>query len=43
MGGFAVIEISDTGTGIDPDVVNIVFEPFFTSKKIGRVPVWGCR
>jgi hypothetical protein len=36
MGEFAVIKISDTGTGIDPDVVNHVFEPFFTSKKIGE-------
>ena len=33
--GEAVIEISDTGCGIDPKTVTRIFEPFFTTKQIG--------
>lgn len=32
---FALIEISDTGGGIPADIVEKVFEPFFTSKEKG--------
>jgi signal transduction histidine kinase/ActR/RegA family two-component response regulator len=31
--GFVVIEIRDTGTGIAPDLVERVFEPFFTTRE----------
>lgn len=30
--GCAVIEIQDTGTGIPPDVITRIFEPFFTAR-----------
>jgi PAS domain S-box-containing protein len=32
----AVIEISDTGPGIDPAILSTIFEPFFTTKEQGK-------
>jgi signal transduction histidine kinase len=34
-GEAAVIEVSDTGTGIPSDIAERVFEPFFTTKDVG--------
>jgi predicted ATPase/signal transduction histidine kinase len=34
--GMLVIAISDTGTGIPPQIRDKVFDPFFTTKAIGR-------
>src|SRR5581483_1123407 len=33
--GWAVIEVSDTGTGIGPAVVEKVYDQFFTTKEVG--------
>lgn len=35
-GQYVAICITDTGTGIPPDVIARVFEPFFTTKPLGR-------
>ena len=35
-GEYAVLTISDTGTGLSPDEIEKIFEPFYTKKKMGR-------
>jgi len=35
-GEYVAISISDTGTGMPPDLIERVFEPFFTTKPLGQ-------
>jgi signal transduction histidine kinase/CheY-like chemotaxis protein len=35
-GDFVMITVSDTGTGISPDILHRIFDPFFTTKDLGH-------
>ena len=30
------IKVSDTGQGMEPEVIDRIFEPFFTTKEMGK-------
>lgn len=35
-GPYILLSISDSGSGVDPDIINKIFDPFFTTKDPGR-------
>lgn len=35
-GNYILVKISDTGTGIPPEILDRIFDPFFTTKPIGE-------
>jgi two-component system cell cycle sensor histidine kinase/response regulator CckA len=33
---YVLVEVSDTGTGIPPEIIDRIFEPFFSTKEVGK-------
>jgi len=33
---YVLVEVSDTGTGMPPEIVDKIFEPFFSTKEVGK-------
>src|SRR5207247_10510526 len=36
LGEYVLVEVEDTGTGIAPEIINKIFDPFYTTKDIGK-------
>src|SRR5215470_2043398 len=35
-GEYILVEVSDSGVGIPPDIIDHIFEPFFSTKEVGK-------
>jgi signal transduction histidine kinase len=41
MGEHIKIMVSDTGPGIDPEIIGRIFDPYFTTKEVGKGSIMG--
>jgi signal transduction histidine kinase len=41
-GEFVVFSIEDNGKGMSPEVLEKIFDPFFSQSTLKGVQVWGC-
>ncbi len=35
-GDYVLVEVTDSGTGMPPEVLAQIFEPFFSTKEVGK-------
>ncbi len=36
LADYVLVEITDSGTGIEPEIIDKIFEPFFSTKEVGK-------
>ncbi|MCC6776548.1 MAG: response regulator [Hyphomicrobiales bacterium] len=36
VGEYVLVEVEDTGTGIAPEIIDKIFDPFYTTKEVGK-------
>src|SRR4029453_6977349 len=36
IGEYVLVEVADTGVGIAPEIVDRIFQPYFTTKDVGK-------
>ena len=36
IGEYVLVEVEDTGTGIPPEIIDKIFDPFFSTKEVGK-------
>jgi two-component system cell cycle sensor histidine kinase/response regulator CckA len=36
VGEYVLVEVADTGTGIAPEIIDKIFDPFYTTKEVGK-------